>query len=115
VGFFVFFKLKLFILNHKFVMAYNSKIGNLIKEAMSFLEQEEGLGKKKGTLVKFDGSSPNPWEVSFSERGFSVDDTRLSFEELQYAISKGYSLVLKGGTTLDAIKMQKILKYKDLY
>jgi hypothetical protein len=71
---------------------------------------------KKVTKVIFDKSS-NPFEVLFSERGFLIDGTRMSFEEIETAISKEYNIVLKSGSglVLDAIKMQKILKYKDLY
>jgi hypothetical protein len=97
-------------------MEDNKKIKNLIKEAMSaFFEQEGDMPKKKATIVKFDSSSPTPWEVKFTERGFLIDGTRLSFEELEHAISKGYSIELKSGMKLDAVKMQNILKYKSLY
>lgn len=72
---------------------------------------------KRSTKVIFDKSTGNPFEVIFSERGFLLDGTRMSFEEIETAISKEYNIVLKngGGTVLDAVKMQKILKYKDLY
>lgn len=71
----------------------------------------------KPKKVVFDKSSASPWEVVFSERGFLIDDTRLSFEEIENALSKGYNIVLNsgGGTTLDAVKMQSIMKYKDLF
>lgn len=72
--------------------------------------------QKKPTKVTFDKSS-QPFEVIFSERGFLIEDTRMSFEELETAISKKYNIVLNhgNGLVLDAVKMQKILKYKDLY
>lgn len=75
------------------------------------------MPKAKPTKVKFDSSTANPFEVIFSERGFLIEGTRMSFEELETAISKNYTIVLNGGqgTTLDAVKMQKILKYKELY
>lgn len=71
----------------------------------------------KPTKVIFDKSTGAPFEVVFSERGFLIDDTRMSFEELETAISKEYNVVLKNGKgmALDAVKMQKILKYKNIY
>lgn len=70
---------------------------------------------KKPTKVVFDKSSSAPWEVIFSERGFLVGDTRLSFEEIKNALSKNYQIVLEGGNglVLDGVKMQSILKYED--
>ena len=72
--------------------------------------------QRKPTQVTFDKSS-NPFTAVFSERGFLIEDTRMSFEELETAISKKYNIVLNNGSglVLDAVKMQKILKYKDLY
>lgn len=71
--------------------------------------------KKKPVKVIFDKSSSAPWEVIFSERGFLVGDTRLSFEEIKNALSKNYQIVLDGGNglVLDGVKMQSILKYED--
>lgn len=71
--------------------------------------------KKKPTKVIFDKSSSAPWEVIFSERGFLVGDTRLSFEEIKNALSKNYQIVLDAGRglVLDGVKMQSILKYED--
>lgn len=71
--------------------------------------------KKKPTKVIFDKSSSAPWEVVFSERGFLVGDTRLSFEEIKNALSKNYQIVLDAGNglVLDGVKMQSILKYED--
>lgn len=73
--------------------------------------------KRKATKVIFDKSTGSPFEVVFSERGFLLEGTRMSFEELETALSKEYNIVLKSGQglTLDAVKMQKILKYKDIY
>lgn len=70
--------------------------------------------KKKTRLVKFDTNTQAPFEVLFSERGFSIDGTRLSFEFIKTALSKNINIVLEngGGMVLDAIKMQKILKYE---
>ena len=68
----------------------------------------------KAYLVKFDKDTQRPFNVKFTERGFSVEGTRLSFEVLENALSKNYILTLNNGKglLLDAIKMQKILKYK---
>ncbi len=74
--------------------------------------------KRKGsTRVQFDTKTDAPWMATFSQRGFSIDGTRLSFELLEDAISKNYVITLNNGqgTVLDAVKMQKVLKYKDLY
>ena len=73
--------------------------------------------KKKVVRVMFDKSSPNPFSVDFSERGFSIDGTRLSFEAIETALSKEFNIVLKHGSglALDQVKMQKILKYKDRF
>ena len=72
--------------------------------------------KPKETVVTFDKST-NPFEVVFSERGFEINGTRFSFEFLETAISKDITIILdKGnGIKLDIVKMNKILKYKDLY
>lgn len=72
--------------------------------------------KPKETVVTFDKNT-SPFEVIFSERGFEISDTRFSFEFLETAISKDINIILnKGqGLTLDSVKMNKILKYKDLY
>lgn len=73
--------------------------------------------KNKVTLVKFDQNTDQPFEVKFSKRGFSVDGTRLSFELLDQALSKNFSITLNGGTglVLTPVRMQKIMKYRDLY
>lgn len=70
---------------------------------------------KKAYIVKFDTKTQEPFQVKFSERGFSIDNTRLSFEALENALSKNYTIVLNNGNglALNAIRMQKILKYKD--
>lgn len=71
----------------------------------------------KPVKVLFDKSTGSPFEVIFSERGFEVEGTRMSFEELETAISKEYIITLGNGKglVLDAVKMQKILKYKDRF
>ena len=70
---------------------------------------------KKAYIVKFDKNTQEPFDVKFSERGFSIQGTRLSFEALENALSKNYTIVLNNGNglALNAIRMQKILKYKD--
>ena len=71
----------------------------------------------KTTVVKFDSETETPFTVKFSERGFSIGGTRLSFETLENALSKGYNIVLDHGQGLDLtqVRMQKILKYEDKY
>lgn len=96
------------------------KLGDLGQLSLNEEEpimQTPPVSQPKSKKVIFDKSSGNPWEVEFSERGFLIGDTRMSFEELEYAISKNYTITLGGGkgVSLDAVKMQKILKYKDLY
>lgn len=71
--------------------------------------------KKKALQVNFDKNTQAPFQVLFSERGFLVNGTRLSFELVETALSKNLMITLDNGAglVLDAIKMQKILKYKD--
>lgn len=69
----------------------------------------------KPQAVRFNPGLENQYVVTFSERGFLIDDTRLSFEEIENALSKEYSITLKSGTIIDPVKMQQILKYKDRY
>ena len=91
-----------------------------LKENLSGIDNnipaQPPVKKSKETVVGFDKST-NPFEVTFSERGFEINGTRLSFELLETALSKEVNIELdKGaGLVLDSIKMQKILKYKDLY
>lgn len=106
----------------------NKDLVSVLKDVRNSLSEQTAPGvsspamgvpqpKRKASKVIFDKSTGTPFEVIFSERGFSVEGTRLSFEELETAISKEYNIVLKNGKglQLDAVKMQKILKYKDLY
>lgn len=67
--------------------------------------------------VNFDTKTAQPFQVEFSERGFLIGDTRLSFEVIETALSKNFTITLENGAglVLDAIKMQKILKYKDRF
>ena len=71
--------------------------------------------KKPTFKVKFEGSTPNAFEVVFSERGFKIGETRLSFETIEDALSKNFIITLDNGNglVLDAVRMQKILRYKN--
>lgn len=101
----------------------NNKVKTLVETIEQFAssiaeaqaQSQAQQGKKKPVKVVFDKSSSAPWEVVFSERGFLVGDTRLSFEEIKNALSKNYQIVLDGGkgVVLDGVKMQSILKYED--
>jgi len=71
--------------------------------------------KMKPKAVRFNKGMENEYIITFSERGFLIGDTRMSFEEIENAISKEYTITLKDGTILDAVKMQQILKYKDTF
>jgi len=71
--------------------------------------------QKDPKMVRFNGGTEAEYQVLFSERGFMMDDTRMSFEEIHNALSKEYIITLKGGTVLDAVKMQQILKYKEMF
>ena len=75
---------------------------------------EEKFVPKKTTKVIFDKSTGNPWEVSFTDRGFQIGETRLSFENVENAIDKNFNIILDAGNglVLDQNKLNKILKYK---
>ena len=98
-----------------------SGVRQTISEQVGVMSSEPVAGvskpKMKPKKVIFDKSTGSPFEVVFSERGFLVEGTRFSFEELETAISKKYNIILNEGKglSLDAVKMQKILKYKDVY
>ena len=70
--------------------------------------------KPKSKIVRFDKGTPNEFQIKLSERGFSIDGTRLSFEIIETALSKEFTITLKNGQgiALDAVKMQRIMKYK---
>lgn len=78
-------------------------------------EDEAAVPKKQPVIVNFDKSTDTPFQVKFTERGFLIGNTRLSFELLEVAINKEFNITLDNGKglTLDAVRMQKILKYKD--
>ena len=80
----------------------------------SHLEPKQQVSAKP-QAVRFNPGLENEYIVTFSERGFLIDDTRLSFEEIENALSKEYTITLKSGTVVDGVKMQQILKYKDKY
>jgi len=90
----------------------------MAKSKSKVTEKEVGLEEKfvpKKTLkVIFDKSTGNPWEVSFTDRGFQIGETRLSFENIENAIDKNFNIVLDAGNgiVLDQNKLNKILKYK---
>jgi DNA repair exonuclease SbcCD ATPase subunit len=71
--------------------------------------------QKKDLIVKFDKKTANPFNVKFTTRGFLVGGTRLSFELLEKAISKNFSITLDNGLVLTPVKMQKIMKYKNRF
>lgn len=89
-----------------------TEINKMIDEVI-----EQKSKPKSQKTVAFDTKTDVPWNASFSERGFSINGTRLSFELLEDAIKKEYVITLDNGKgmILDAVKMQKLLKYKDLY
>ncbi len=97
---------------------------NAEKEMEKSLTEQDGEGaavkvkevpekKKKDMIVRFDAKTNSPFMVKFTDRGFLVGDTRLSFGLIEKAISKQFSLTLKNGLILTPVKMQKILKYKN--
>lgn len=102
----------------------NGKISLPMMTRTFFTEQDNltqnsvnNLPTNKAYLVQFDKKTQAPFDVKFTERGFSINGTRLSFEALENALSKNYTITLNNGKglMLDAIRMQKILKYKDRF
>jgi len=88
----------------------------LLSEEVSVPQNTETQNvKPKSQAIRFNPGLENEYIVTFSERGFLIDNTRMSFEEIENALSKEYFITLKGGTVLDLVKMQQILKYKDRY
>lgn len=79
--------------------------------------EQQLTAPKEAYLVKFDQKTDRPYSVKFTERGFLIEGTRLSFETLENALSKNYVITLKNGNglALNAIRMQQILKYKDRF
>lgn len=111
----------LFITKHFCMEELRKEISRIFKEAFlgeDFNPEFEERPKKvsmKPKAVRFNKGLENEYIVTFSERGFLIGDTRLSFEEIANAISKEYIITLKDGTVLDAVKMQQIMKYEDLF
>jgi len=98
-------------------MKDKNHITDSIKRTFEIIKETLDVQQKpKSTKVIFDKST-NPFEVTFSLRGFEIGGERFSFEFIETALSKNVFLVLNNGKgmTLDRIKMEKILKYKDLY
>jgi len=96
------------------------EISNILKSALLSEEFPPAVPpgpkvKMKPKAVRFNGGTESEFIVTFSERGFLIDDTRLSFEEIDNAISKEYTMTLKSGAVLDAVKMQQILKYENIF
>jgi len=96
------------------------ELSRIFKEA--FLGEElnseyenQPMVQMKPKAVRFNKGLENEYIVTFSERGFLIGNTRLSFEEIGNAISKEYTITLKDGTVLDAVKMQQIMKYENLF
>ena len=93
-------------------------IVRIFREAIlneEFPSSSKNMVSMKPKSVRFNKGLENEYIVSFSKRGFLLGGTRMSFEELEHAISKEYIITLKDGTVLDAVKMQQIMKYKDLF
>jgi len=96
------------------------EISNIFRETLLNEEfppshEQQPAVSMKPKAVRFNPGLENEYIVTFSERGFLMDDTRLSFEEIDNAVSKEYTITLKSGAVLDAVKMQQILKYKDIF
>jgi hypothetical protein len=96
------------------------EISNILRETLLSEEFPPAAApapkvKMKPKAVRFNKGMENEYIITFSERGFLIDETRMSFEEIENAISKEYTITLKSGTVLDAVKMQQILKYKDAF
>jgi len=75
---------------------------------------EEKFIPKKAAKVVFDKSTGKSWEVMFTDRGFEIGKTRLSFENVEEAINKNFNIILDAGNglVLDQNKLNKIMKYK---
>jgi hypothetical protein len=94
----------------------NSSVGSVtINLGENMEKQIQTQPKKKDLIVRFDKNTTSPFTVKFTDRGFMVGNTRMSFETIERAISKEFSITLKTGLILTPVKMQKILKYKNRY
>ena len=94
------------------------EISNILREVLTEefppTAAPQSQVRVKSKAVRFNKGMKNEYIVTFSERGFLLDGTRMSFEEIQDALSKEYTITLKSGTILDAVKMQQIMKYKNI-
>lgn len=86
---------------------------NVVSKKVANPVKEMPKAPKKDLIVRFDTKTNFPFIVKFTDRGFLVGDTRLSFDLIERAIAKQFSLTLKNGLVLTPVKMQKILKYKN--
>jgi len=86
---------------------------NVVSKKVANPAKEMPKVPKKDLIVRFDTKTNFPFIVKFTDRGFLVGDTRLSFDLIERAIAKQFSLTLKNGLVLTPVKMQKILKYKN--
>lgn len=94
------------------------EISDILKETLATEEFQEApvqVKKPGAQAVRFNKGLENEYVVTFSERGFLIGGTRMSFEEIANALSKEYTITLKDGTVLDAVKMQQIMKYEGMY
>ncbi len=95
------------------------EISKIFREALLSEDFPDSPRKKQVSMkpksVRFNKGLENEYVVTFSKRGFLIGGTRMSFEELEHAVSKEYSIILKDGTVLDAVKMQQIMKYENLF
>lgn len=71
--------------------------------------------KKKNVIIQFGKGTKYPFYVNFTQRGFLIGETRLSFELLEKALSKNFTITLKDGFVLNNVRMQQILRYKNVY
>lgn len=94
---------------------------NIVLKEVFYEQEDQGQlemnpkVKQEPKAVRFNTGTEDEYIVTFSERGFLIGDTRMSFEEIENALSKEYTITTKDGTHLDAVKMQQILKYKDTF
>lgn len=95
-----------------------NKVLKILKEGISKIKavNENTNTEAKETKVIFDKST-QPFEVVYSERGFDINGVRFSFDFLETALSKKVHIALDEGKglVLDNVRIEKILKYEDLY
>ncbi|MEK6829584.1 MAG: hypothetical protein AABY15_05690 [Nanoarchaeota archaeon] len=93
------------------------EISIILREALlgEELPVAQGIIPQPQKGVRFNKGLENEYVVTFSERGFLISGTRMSFEEIENALSKEYTITLKDGMVLDPVKMQQIMKYKNAF